>query len=352
MLLGGAGSGAAKARVSDRHGRRTGHRRVRSAQRCGAGARRRPSVVAQSDAAGASRAGSAEDIDVDAHGRGRNSVSPDEPSGPRPQPGNPARSFQLVTVGDDPVELDRSIVDELPARSHGPHDSQLGRPWPRVSRRSRGRGQARTGHGPGSRRGHDRQRYRHQIGSLDESAEASTPNILAKARRLGLVGESRRRRMKNRLNLKKTHLRARAFRRAERGSHRPVRPRRRHGCRPETDSEAARRITGRSEKGKGCSFGLRLPLTLAIIDGLVVGVGSQRYILPMFAVREMFSPGPRTHLCPREDNGKPGRSRAVPQLMPVDSAVTAVRCLPCCAHGRARGSSRGRRRGRRCADCR
>ena len=33
---------------------------------------------------------------------------------------------------------------------------------------------------------------------------------------------------------------------------------------------------------------------LAIIDGLVVGVGSQRLIRPMFAVREMFAPEPET----------------------------------------------------------
>ncbi len=52
------------------------------------------------------------------------------------------------------------------------------------------------------------------------------------------------------------------------------------------------RIDIRSVLGQGCTFTLRLPLTLAIIDGLVVGVGSQRYILPMFAVREMFSPNP------------------------------------------------------------
>ncbi|HUA63664.1 MAG TPA: chemotaxis protein CheW, partial [Verrucomicrobiae bacterium] len=41
----------------------------------------------------------------------------------------------------------------------------------------------------------------------------------------------------------------------------------------------------------GSTFLLKLPLTLAIIDGLVVGVGSERYILPLFAVREMFRPG-------------------------------------------------------------
>jgi two-component system chemotaxis sensor kinase CheA len=37
-------------------------------------------------------------------------------------------------------------------------------------------------------------------------------------------------------------------------------------------------------------FSLKLPLTMAIIDGLVVGVGKERYIIPIFAVREMLRP--------------------------------------------------------------
>jgi len=45
-----------------------------------------------------------------------------------------------------------------------------------------------------------------------------------------------------------------------------------------------------SRAGKGATFTLKVPLTLAIIDGLVVGVGSDRYIVPLFAVREMFRP--------------------------------------------------------------
>jgi len=52
------------------------------------------------------------------------------------------------------------------------------------------------------------------------------------------------------------------------------------------------RIEIRSTAGQGASFQVKLPLTLAIIDGLVVGVGRERYILPLFAVREMFRPGP------------------------------------------------------------
>jgi len=45
-----------------------------------------------------------------------------------------------------------------------------------------------------------------------------------------------------------------------------------------------------SRAGQGATFTLKVPLTLAIIDGLVVGVGSERYIVPLFAVREMFRP--------------------------------------------------------------
>ncbi|HUB79033.1 MAG TPA: chemotaxis protein CheA [Bryobacteraceae bacterium] len=54
------------------------------------------------------------------------------------------------------------------------------------------------------------------------------------------------------------------------------------------------RIEVRSAPGRGAAFLLKLPLTLAIIDGLAVGVGSERYILPLFAVREMFRPTAET----------------------------------------------------------
>lgn len=43
--------------------------------------------------------------------------------------------------------------------------------------------------------------------------------------------------------------------------------------------------------GTGTTFRIFLPLTLAIIDGLVVAVGDQRFILPTLSVRESFRPG-------------------------------------------------------------
>jgi two-component system chemotaxis sensor kinase CheA len=47
-----------------------------------------------------------------------------------------------------------------------------------------------------------------------------------------------------------------------------------------------------TELGKGSTFRIKLPLTLAIIDGLIVGVGKERYIIPIFAVKEMLRPSP------------------------------------------------------------
>ena len=43
---------------------------------------------------------------------------------------------------------------------------------------------------------------------------------------------------------------------------------------------------------QGSTFTIYLPLTLAIIDGLLVGVGNQRFILPTLSVRESFRPTP------------------------------------------------------------
>ena len=41
-----------------------------------------------------------------------------------------------------------------------------------------------------------------------------------------------------------------------------------------------------TEPGRGSSFTLRLPLTLAIIDGLLVRIGAGRYVIPLAAVEE------------------------------------------------------------------
>lgn len=42
----------------------------------------------------------------------------------------------------------------------------------------------------------------------------------------------------------------------------------------------------RSRPGNGCTFEIRLPLTLAIIDGFMIGVGGSVYVIPLSYVRE------------------------------------------------------------------
>jgi len=50
------------------------------------------------------------------------------------------------------------------------------------------------------------------------------------------------------------------------------------------------RITVASNPGKGCIMTLSLPLTLAVMDGMVVSVGSQRFVLPTINIVESFRP--------------------------------------------------------------
>jgi two-component system chemotaxis sensor kinase CheA len=52
------------------------------------------------------------------------------------------------------------------------------------------------------------------------------------------------------------------------------------------------RIEIQTAPGKGTTFLIRLPLTLAILDGLILAVGNQRYVLPTFSVRESLRPRP------------------------------------------------------------
>jgi two-component system chemotaxis sensor kinase CheA len=50
------------------------------------------------------------------------------------------------------------------------------------------------------------------------------------------------------------------------------------------------RVDISSRMGQGTLFKIMLPLTLAIIDGLIVRVGEERYIIPTLSVRESFRP--------------------------------------------------------------
>jgi two-component system chemotaxis sensor kinase CheA len=54
------------------------------------------------------------------------------------------------------------------------------------------------------------------------------------------------------------------------------------------------RIDISSERGKGCTFQVRLPLTLAVTDGMLVKVGDERFIIPTINIHVSFRPDQET----------------------------------------------------------
>ena len=52
------------------------------------------------------------------------------------------------------------------------------------------------------------------------------------------------------------------------------------------------RIEIQTAQGKGTTFLIKLPLTLAILEGLLLRTGEQRFVLPTFCIRESLRPTP------------------------------------------------------------
>lgn len=52
------------------------------------------------------------------------------------------------------------------------------------------------------------------------------------------------------------------------------------------------RVEITSQQGSGSTFSIRLPLTLAIIDGMIVRVGSERFIIPTINIEQSLRPRP------------------------------------------------------------
>ncbi|MBK9991651.1 MAG: chemotaxis protein CheA [Verrucomicrobia bacterium] len=74
------------------------------------------------------------------------------------------------------------------------------------------------------------------------------------------------------------------------------------------------RIELHSQLGKGAEFRLSLPLTLAIIDGLMVAVGKDRYILPLSAAREAIDLPTGHHTGSQRRNLVSLRGESIPYL--------------------------------------
>lgn len=190
------------------------------------------------------------------------------------------KKVELVTAGDD-TELDRNIVEALTdpllhmirnAVGHG-----IEPPQERLAAGKPETGQIRLA-------------ASHQAGFIqielsDDGRGLQKQKILEKARSLGLVSTE--------AELSETEIYNLIFRpgfsTAARVSDVSGR-----GVGMDVVQRNISRLRGRVEvfstEGKGTTFLLKLPLTLAIIEGLIVKVGDQRYIVPIYTVREMFRP--------------------------------------------------------------
>jgi two-component system chemotaxis sensor kinase CheA len=179
------------------------------------------------------------------------------------------------------TELDRNIIEELSdplvhmirnAMDHG-----IERPEVRVEKGKPARGQITL-------------RAFHEGGNVvieikDDGAGLNTARILAKAVERGIIAEGQQLSEKEIFGL----IFAPGFSTAEtvtdisgRGVGMDVVRRNIDKLRGKIDIQ--------STLGKGSTFSIYLPLTLAIIDGLLVSVGAERFILPTLSVRESFRP--------------------------------------------------------------
>ena len=60
--------------------------------------------------------------------------------------------------------------------------------------------------------------------------------------------------------------------------------------------EIGGRISLKSERGRGMKIQLSLPLTLAVMDGMVIKIGEQTYVMPLSAIVECLRPA-RSEIC-------------------------------------------------------
>jgi two-component system chemotaxis sensor kinase CheA len=76
------------------------------------------------------------------------------------------------------------------------------------------------------------------------------------------------------------------------------------------------RVEIESTPGRGTTFLIRLPLTLAILDGLVIRAAGRRFVLPTFAVSESLRPTPEQI---HQVQGRPQMIQVRNSLLPLAS---------------------------------
>jgi two-component system chemotaxis sensor kinase CheA len=190
------------------------------------------------------------------------------------------KQVQLVFGGED-TELDRNIVEELSdplvhmIRNSADHGVEL--PDARVAKGKPALGTIHL-------------RAFHQGGNIviqiqDDGAGLNKERILAKAMENGLVKPGETLPDKDIFAL----ISASGFSTAEKVTDISGR-----GVGMDVVRRNIEKLRGKididSVPGHGTTFSIFLPLTLAIIDGMIVSVGGERYIIPTLAVRESFRP--------------------------------------------------------------
>jgi len=190
------------------------------------------------------------------------------------------KEVELVTIGED-TELDRTIVEELNDplvhMVRNSIDHGIEKPETRLERGKSSRGTITL-------------RAFHQGGNIvveiqDDGNGLNRDKIMAKAVEKGLVKEGQVLTDSEVFGL----VMSAGFSTAEKVTDISGR-----GVGMDVVKRNIEKLRGkidiRSTPGKGSTFSIYLPLTLAIIDGLLVGVGEHRYIVPTLSVCESFRP--------------------------------------------------------------
>lgn len=192
------------------------------------------------------------------------------------------KQVELKLSGED-TELDRTIIDEI------------GDPLIHMVRNSVDHGiekpEVRVAHGKPAM-GTLHMNAFHQGGNIviqisDDGAGLNEERILAKAIEKGIINEKQQLSKKEIFGL----IFAPGFSTADKVSDLSGR-----GVGMDVVRSNIEKLRGKvdidSTPGKGAVFTIYLPLTLAIIDGLIIAVGEEHYILPTLSVKESFRPHP------------------------------------------------------------
>jgi two-component system chemotaxis sensor kinase CheA len=198
--------------------------------------------------------------------------------------GKSGKDVQLLTQGED-TEVDRALIEEINdplihmirnSVDHGMESAEV--------RRQRGQPE----------RGTIRLYAFHQGGSVviqikDDGKGLNREKILAKATEMGLVKPGQQLAEKDVFNL----IMAPGFSTAEQVTDLSGR-----GVGLDVVRRNVETLRGKIEiqstPGQGSTFTIHLPLTMAIIDGLIAGVGEHRFIFPTLSVCYSFRPGAGT----------------------------------------------------------